>query len=145
MTAHRACSSRQPTPGSPAGGALFPSEIDGAYPLPWIVHAEHLHSFPARSVRSHVRFIATGGVGMRAFELGALRDFYDILREFDSVLEYDPQVRPLRGFCFDGGFRLMTRSTADRNLVIRLNDYTILQAADPALWSIPERMPTFVK
>lgn len=145
MTAHRTRSLRQPAPPSLVRNALFPSEIDGAYPLPWVVHADHLHSFPARSVRRHVRFIATGGVGMCKFELGALRDFYDILREFDSVLEYSPQVRPLRGFCFDGGFRLVTRSIADRNLVIRLNDYTILQAVDPALWSIPGRMPTFVR
>ena len=96
-------------------------------------------------MRSHVRFIATGGVGMCKLELGALRDFYDMLRDFDSVLEYDPHVRPLRGLCFDGGFRLVTRSIADRNLVIRLNDYTTLQAADPTLWAIPEQMPTFVR
>lgn len=114
-------------------------------PLPWVVQAEHLNSFPARSVRSHVRFIATGGVGMCKFQLGALRDFYDVLREFDSVLEYNPQVRPLPGFCFDGGFRLVTRASADRNLVIRMNEFTIPQELGAELWAIPGRMPAFMR
>ncbi|MGE2772860.1 hypothetical protein ACQGAO_32165 [Rhodococcus sp. 1.20] len=124
---------------------LFPRGIEGMNSLPWVVHAEHLNSFPARSVRSHVRFTATGGVGMSKFQLGALRDFYDILREFDAVLEYNPQVRPLPGFCFDGGFRLLTRSIADRDLLIRMNEYTIPRALDSKLWAIPGRMPAFMR
>ena len=82
---------------------------------------------------------------MSRCELGALRDFYDILREFDSVLEYDPRVRPLPGLCFDGGFRLVTRVSADRDLVIRLNEFTITQELDSKLWAIPGRMPSFMR
>ncbi|MCW2425139.1 hypothetical protein M2260_000047 [Rhodococcus erythropolis] len=82
---------------------------------------------------------------MCKFQLGALRDFYDILREFDSVLEYNPQVHPLPGFGSDGGFRLLTRSFADRDLVIRTNEYTIPRKLDSKLWAIPGRMPAFIR
>lgn len=122
------------------GGTLSPRE-EVLKHFPWKVPQEMSETAPARKMRDHGEFIATGGKGMSDATLTRLRNFYKKLRDEDLVLEFDPEIPPEPGLSNKGGFAYRPRRPEDGDLLIRVNEHTTLTEQGRMIWRFPPREP----
>jgi hypothetical protein len=118
------------------GGILTPRQKVLEH-WPWIVPASLCFQAPYRRLRDHGEFVATGGAGMTDEKLVRLRGFYKFLRDEDCVVEFDPDIEPQAGVAGKGGFAYRPRRKNDRDLLIRVNDYTHLSDEGRMIWRFP--------
>jgi hypothetical protein len=109
--------------------------------FPWEIQGQHRNASPCRRMRDHGEYMVTGGVGMSADKLDRIRSFYRQLRDENAVLEYDPDLPSQPGFCLDGGFALRPRVASDRDLLIRVNRYTLMTDEGWDIWVFPDVDP----
>ncbi len=109
--------------------------------FPWKMPVEVGRQSPARRIRDHGEYMATGGKGMSEDKLKRLRTFYKKLKDEDLVLEYSPDFEPVKGFANKGGFRLQPRRPEDGDLLIRVNEHTTLTPEGLIIWRFPPRFP----
>ena len=105
--------------------------------FPWKVPEEFTNNSPYKRIRDHAEFIATGGEGMSQDKLSRLRGFYRKLRKQNAVLEFVPEIPPIKGVCNQGGFILRKRKPSDGDLIIRVNEYTDLTEEGEMIWRFP--------
>lgn len=122
------------------GGRMTPREI-ALKAWPWTVSAEQSQASPYRRLRDHGEYIATGGKGMSEDKLNRLRAFYRKLREEDVVLEFDPAIPPIPGVSNKGGWAFRRRVSGDGDLLIRVNEHTLLTADGRKIWRFPRVEP----
>lgn len=118
------------------GGKLTPRETIRQH-WPFEVPANMGNTSPFKRLRDHGEYIATWGVGMKDYKLERLRAFYKKLREGDLVVEFDPNIPPIPGVSNAGGWAYRQRLPEDRDLLIRLNEYTTLTDDGRNLWRFP--------
>lgn len=109
--------------------------------FPWKVSKEQERCSACRRLREHGEYYATGGEGMSEDKLSRLRGFYRTIRRDDVVLEHDPNLPPIDGFASMGGFRWCKRQKSDRDLLIRVNEYTTLTDEGRKIWRLPRKDP----
>ncbi len=109
--------------------------------FPWTMPVEVGRQSPARRLRDHGEYMATGGKGMSEDKLKRLRAFYKKLKDEDLVLEYNPDFKPVKGFANKGGFRLQPRRPSDGDLLIRKNKHTRLTQEGRMIWRFPPVLP----
>ena len=122
------------------GGKLTPRE-EVARHFPWKVPHHQNQSSPYRRLRDHGEYVATGGRDMSKDKLNRLRSFYRKLREGNLVLEFDPDIEPISGVSNKGGFAFRARTEADADLLIRVNEHTLLTDEGRMIWRLPEIDP----
>lgn len=102
---------------------------------------------PAQRLRAHRRFVLfPDSHGLPEGDLKRLRNFYNKLRDKGLIVEFDPTIPPDPGVSSQGGFAYREREVRDRNLVLRLNDYTYTEEWYPGssfyeVWSFPLEYP----
>jgi hypothetical protein len=69
-----------------------------------------------------------------------LRAFYRKLKAEGLVLEYDPSP-PVPGVSNKGGFTFRERTPTDGDLLIRVNEFTLLTDEGRAIWRYPPQDP----
>jgi transposase len=121
------------------GGSLTPRE-EALKHYPWQVSHPQTQTTAYRASRDHCEYMATGGKGMTARELGRLRNFYRKIQE-GFVLEHDPNIPPEPGVNKYGGFAWRKRRKSDGDLIIRVNQYTTLTDEGRMLWRLPPDLP----
>ena len=122
------------------GGRMTPREMVLAE-FPWKVNAVQLQASPYRRLRDHGEYMATGGVGMADEKLRRLRSFYKKLRDENLVVEFDPEIPPETGVSKHGGFAYRTRTDEDGDLLIRVNQHTVLTDRGRMIWRFPPTEP----
>ncbi|KZM68859.1 hypothetical protein [Nocardia terpenica] len=122
------------------GGKQTPREI-ALKNFPWILTTQQGQMAPARNLRNHAEFMATGGRGMTADKLTKLRNFYKKLREQNVVVEFDPSLPPEPGVSSVGGFAYRPREASDGDLLIRVNEHTQMNEEGKIIWRFPPREP----
>lgn len=123
------------------GGKLTPRE-EALESFPWHVPTEMGNASPYRRLRDHAEFMVTGGKGMSKDKLHRLKGFYDKLRRFDVVVEFDPDFEPEPGVSNSGGWKYVHREKSDQNLIIRKNKYVKeMPATSWLLWNFPPSDP----
>jgi hypothetical protein len=105
--------------------------------FPWMVPEDMVQTSPYKRMRDHGEYFATGGKGMAKYKLDRLRAFYNKLREQGLVLEFDPTIEPEPGVSNRGGFAFRPRTPEDKDLLIRVNEYTNLTEAGEMIWRFP--------
>jgi transcriptional regulator with XRE-family HTH domain len=109
--------------------------------FPWKIPARFNDAEINRNMRNHAEYVATGGKGMSDRKLKRLASFYRRLERDNLVVEFDPDIEP-NEFSQLGGFRLVPREDSDGDLMIRVNDCTVLtDEGRRFLWRIPQRRP----
>lgn len=121
------------------GGRLTPTEQVLAH-FPWQVNATQLQGVPYRRLRDHGEFMATGGVGMSHEKLRRLKAFYKRLKDENVVVEFDPNIPPSEGIKH-GGFAFRPRTPDDKDLLIRVNEFTNLTPQGEIIWRFPPIEP----
>lgn len=109
--------------------------------FPWKVSEPILQSSPYRRMRDHGEYMATGGKGMSKDKLDRLRSWYKKLKESNLVLEYDPDIPPIKGVSNKGGFVYRERLRSDADLLIRVNEHTTLTPEGRLIWCFPITEP----
>ncbi|QIS07786.1 XRE family transcriptional regulator [Nocardia brasiliensis] len=109
--------------------------------FPWKVPSDQQAAMPYQRLRDHGEYIASGGVGMSERKLKGLRSWYEMLRKYNYVLEFDPHQPPIYGVSKYGGFVYRERQESDGNLLIRLNSHTRLTSRGKLIWVFPPRDP----
>jgi len=109
--------------------------------FPWKLEDPFAQASPARLMRNHGEYMATGGKGMSEDALKALRGFYRRLRDNNVVVEFDPRIPPIPRVSYVGGFNYVPRTDEDGDLIIRVNEYTNLTDEGKRLWRFPTREP----
>jgi predicted transcriptional regulator len=109
--------------------------------FPWKVSAEQSQSSPYRRLRDHGEYVATEGVGMSQDKLTRLRSFYQTLRNEGVVVEHDPRLPPEYGVSNKGGWAFRERTPTDGDLLIRVNEFTILTDEGREIWRFPPQDP----
>lgn len=122
------------------GGRLTPRETVLQH-WPWAVPEPMTHSTPYRRLRDHGEYVATGGIGMSELKLSRLRGFYKKLRDENVVVEFDPEIEPVPGAVFTGGFAYRKRRKSDGDLLIRVNEHTHLSDQGARIWRFPPMEP----
>lgn len=118
------------------GGTLTPREKVMQH-WPFEVPEQMGNTSPFKRLRDHGEYIATWGVGMKTYKLERLRAFYRKLREGDLVVEFDPNIPPIPGVSNVGGWAYRQRLPEDRDLLIRVNEYTKLTNEGRNIWRFP--------
>ena len=109
--------------------------------FPWDVPAE-LQGNPAYDLmRIHGDFMATGGNGMEPAVLARLRAFHTKLRDESLVLEFDPNIAAEDGIDGQAGFAFRSRTIDDDELLIRVNNFTIVTEEGELIWTFPPDAP----
>lgn len=109
---------------------------------PWSVPNRDMnHVSPALRARDHLQYMATGNVGMSADKLKRLDSWYRGLLARGEVLEFDPELPPIAGVSKHGGWQYVSRSTADGELLIRINAHAALPEENLWIWQVPEILP----
>jgi|688.fasta_scaffold841459_2 hypothetical protein len=121
------------------GGSLTPRE-EALKHFPWQVPAPFAQAAPYRYMRDHAEYMATGGKGMSGYKLKRLRAFYRKLNK-GLVVEFDPSLPPEPGVAHTGGFAYRTRKKSDGDLIIRVNEHTVLTDEGKLLWRMPPVEP----
>lgn len=117
-------------------GTLSPREVVMEN-FPWVVSSQQTQCSAYRRLRDHGEYMATGGVGMKFDRIQRLKGFYKRMR--DQVLEFDPDLPPVKGFAAHGGFALRPRTPQDEDLLIRVNKYATLSDEGRMIWRLPEQ------
>jgi hypothetical protein len=122
------------------GGRLTPREIVLQH-FPFVVPTDMGNTSPFKRLRDHGEYVATGGVGMSEDKLERLRAFYRKLRDGNLVVEFDPTLPPEEGVSNKGGWAYRRRLKRDRDLLIRVNEYTFLTEEGERIWRFPQIEP----
>lgn len=123
------------------GGSLTPRE-EVLQHWPFVVPVAMGQTTPFKRLRDHGEFIATGGKGMSEDQLKRLRSFYQMLRDENLVVEFDPEIPPIEGVSGTaGGWAYRKRRKRDEDLLIRVNGYTHLTDKGRTIWRFPPRDP----
>ena len=86
------------------GGRLNPRETV-LQQFPFKVSAAQGETSPCRRLRDHAEFVATGGSGMSEDKLNQAPHLLPrILRDRNLVVEFDPNIPPIRGVSNKGGW-----------------------------------------
>ncbi|GAB4584436.1 XRE family transcriptional regulator [Nocardia sp. IFM 10818] len=109
--------------------------------FPWTLTTQQGQMAPARNLRNHAEYMATGGKGMSAEKLTKLRNFYKKLRDENVVVEFDPALPPEPGVSSVGGFAYRPRAAEDGDLLIRVNEHTAMNEEGKIIWRFPPREP----
>jgi len=118
------------------GGHLTPRQVVNKA-WPWKTTNEHGKSTLYQRMRDHGEYMATGGKDMSDNKLGRLRSFYQMLRDDNVVVEFDPTLPPEPGVSPYGGFALRKRKKSDADMLIRVNEYTELTEQGEMIWRFP--------
>jgi transcriptional regulator with XRE-family HTH domain len=118
------------------GGRLSPRETL-LQEFPFKVSAAQGQASPYRRLRDHAEFVATDGVGMSEDKLQRLRTFYRKIRDGKLVLEFHPNIPPIRGVSNKGGWAYRQRLPEDGDLLIRVNEFTNLTNEGRDIWRFP--------
>lgn len=121
-------------------GSKTPREIVLEH-FPWKVSEPMLQCAPYKRLRDHGEYMATGGKGMSKDKLDRLRSWYRKLREDDVVLEFDPDIPPIKKVSNKGGFAYRPRRKSDNDLLIRVNKHTKLTSEGKLIWRFPPKEP----
>lgn len=105
--------------------------------FPWTVPSTMQRSAPHHRIRDHAEYRATSGEGMSRNKLYQLHLWYRRLRDEDIVLEFSPDIPPSE-FTKYGGFAYRPRTESDGNLIIRVNEHTMLTEEGAELWRMPD-------
>lgn len=97
------------------GGKLTPREKVLKEHYPWKVTGLHLRASLYKLTRNHAEYMETGGVGMADADFTALTNFHKKLRDFNLVVEYDPDIPPSLD-SKHGGWALRARAPEDGDL-----------------------------
>lgn len=122
------------------GGRLTPRELALQH-FPFKVPVKMGNTAPFKRLRDHGEYIATGGVGMDYDKLQRLRGFYKKLRNNNLVVEFDPNIPPIRGVSSQGGWAYRERSPEDGDLLIRVNQFTDITDKGRNIWRFPATDP----
>jgi predicted transcriptional regulator len=115
-----------------AGGYRTPREIVMDH-YPWTVGREFTDQTIRQYTAHHLEYMATRGKGMSQRQLTRLRQFYQRMRKYDWVVEFNPEA---------GGFSYQKRTESDEDLIIRVNKFTApLSAEGRLLWRYPPEIP----
>lgn len=109
--------------------------------FPWQLDEEQGKTSAVRRLRDHGEYMATDGRGMGEDKLSRLRSWYQMLRDEDVVVEFDPNIPPLPGVALSGGFAYRQRKRVDSDLLIRVNDHTTLTVEGRLIWRFPPKEP----
>lgn len=107
---------------------------------PWEVATGHTQAYLHRQLRNHLDYVVNGSEGMSEVNLERLRLFYNKLKDFDLVVEYSPLNPPMPDTP-TGGYAYLHREKNDGDLIIRINDYTIVTPKTLEIWRMPETLP----
>lgn len=118
------------------GGRRTPKEMVMDH-FPWKVPAIQSHASAYRRLRDHGEYVATGGVGMDEEKIRRLRSFYRKLKDDDVVVEFDPEIPPVKGVSTKGGWAFRKRLPEDQDLIIRVNEHTNLTDEGRMIWRLP--------
>lgn len=105
--------------------------------FPWTVSTLQTQQAPYRLMRDHGWYIAGLGHDMPEERLKRLRSWYRKLKQGNLVLEFDPSLPPIPGVANKGGFAYRTRTPADGDLLIKVNDHTRLTEQGKMIWRFP--------
>jgi hypothetical protein len=109
--------------------------------FPWPnIPAEHNQHHYAKRLHDHAEYMILLGDDMPFWKLYELRNFYRMLQREDAVVEYDPHVKSTDKDPY-GGWRLVPRKPEDQELIIRVNEYTIMYPESDVIWSWPPEFP----
>ena len=122
------------------GGRLTPRESVLQH-FPFKVPVEMGNTSPFKRLRDHGEYVATGGVGMSEDKLQRLRSFYRKLRENNLVVEFDPNIPPIPGISYRGGWAYRGRLPEDGDLLIRINEFTNITDKGRNIWRLPAGDP----
>lgn len=114
-------------------------EVDEHFP--WKVPGNQQAAMPYQRLRDHGEYVVSGGRGMQERKLKGLRSWYQLLRKYNYVLEFDPDQPPIYGVSQYGGFAYRDRQESDGNLLIRVNEHTRLTSRGRLIWVFPPRDP----
>lgn len=105
--------------------------------FPFKVPSDQGQTSPFKRLRDHGEYMLTHGKGMSEGKLERLRSFYRKLRDENLVLEFDPTIPPEPGVSKYGGWAYRSRTKRDKDLLIRVNEYTRLTEAGKEIWKFP--------
>lgn len=107
---------------------------------PWKVWNEHQQAGLHRATRDHAEYMEVGDEGMTPDKLSRLSTLYKKIIDYDVVVEYDPfNFTPTPEYPL-GGFRLVPREDTDGDLIIRVNEHTILTDRGRKVWRLPQSL-----
>lgn len=106
--------------------------------FPWDVPSSMRRAAPYYRMRDHGEFMATNGAGMTQDKLDRLKSFWKKLRNYNLVLEFDPNLPPMPGVSNAGGFAFQPRVPEDGQRLIRVNEHTKLTPEFDLIWVLPE-------
>jgi hypothetical protein len=110
---------------------------------PWGKMATHFHrAAEFQHLKRHSTFYACGRKGLSDISYTRLVNFYNMLREHDYVIGFDPNLAPYKGMP-SGGFYYARRGPFDRDLMIRVDENVVAEVDDHFidLWSFPSPLP----
>lgn len=108
---------------------------------PFNVPAEFHNATQNRRLRDHGEYFATRGKDMDPEKLRRLRTWYQMLRDEDLIVEFDPNLPPEPGISSVGGFTYRRRTPEDGDLLIRINEHTNITEKGMKIWRFPKREP----
>lgn len=111
---------------------------------PWETENGHDQSTAYKRLRDHGEFMRTGGKGMSEDKLKRLKSWYRKLRDENIVVEFDPDLPPIKGVSPVGGFAYRPRESGDGDLLIRVNEHTTLTPEGEVLWCWPPNLDQLI-
>lgn len=125
------------------GGTLSARQIVGQA-WPWATGQGHTKAGAYRRLRDHGEFMRTGGAGMDSDKLKRLKVWWKMMHDEDLVVEFDPNIPPRKGQAAHGGFAYRSRVPGDRDLLIRVNEYTNLTDDGEVTWCWPANIDELI-
>lgn len=74
---------------------------------------------------------------MNPDSLRRLKNWWKKIRNDDVVVEFDPEIPPIKGVSAHGGFAYRPRVMGDDDLLIRVNEHTTLTEEGEMIWCWP--------
>lgn len=91
-------------------------------------------------LRDHAEFQATSGEEMPERKLRRLLSFYQKLQDEELVVEFHPSIPPSEYNEF-GGYAYRSKTPADGELIIRVNELAHMTPTGKVIWRFPRRLP----
>lgn len=125
------------------GGKLTPRAQVQRDHFPWKVSTNFQRSAIDKNLRRHAEWVVTGGEGMSDDALARVESFHRRLRDYNLVVEFDPDIPPNRDSSV-GGYRYADRLPEDGDLMLRVNDNTRLtDEGRNKIWKLPPASATY--
>ena len=120
------------------GGSMTPRQ-KATQAFPFKVPANMCSASVCKRLRDHAELMTAGGDRLSVDAKRRLRNFYERLRANNHVVEFSPDIEPIKGISGTyGGWRYVERSAEDGDLLIRVNAYCRpLTDEDRRIWSFP--------